>query len=82
MEESGWTEAAAVVPLVFLVIMTTVVLQSLTAKPLARMLGLLEPQAKGFLIFGANQMARAVAKAYRKAAFRFARLIPTGKTSS
>ena len=66
MEESGWTEAAAVVPLVFLVIMTTVVLQSLTAKPLARMLGLLEPQAKGFLIFGANQMARAVAKSIQE----------------
>ena len=30
------------------------------------MLGLLEPSAKGFLIFGANQMARAVAKSLQE----------------
>ena len=61
MEQSGWTDASQIVPLVFLVIMMTVVLQSLTAKPLARLFGLIEPPARGFLIFGANQMARAVA---------------------
>ena len=66
MEQSGWTDASAIVPLVFLVIMTTVVLQSLTATPLARLLGLIEPPARGFLIFGANQMARAVASVLKE----------------
>ncbi|MBT41838.1 MAG: sodium:proton exchanger [Idiomarina sp.] len=66
MEQSGWDGAESIVPLVFLVIMTTVVLQSLTAKPLARLLGLIEPPARGFLIFGANQMARAVAKSLQE----------------
>ncbi|EKE83890.1 cation:proton antiporter [Idiomarina xiamenensis] len=63
LEQSGWEGISGIVPLVFLVIMTTVVLQSLTAKPLARLLGLQEPPARGFLIFGANQMSRAIAKA-------------------
>ncbi|RUO79758.1 sodium:proton exchanger [Idiomarina tyrosinivorans] len=62
LEQSGWENAGAIVPLVFLVIITTVVLQSLTAKPLARLLKLTEPPAKGFLIFGANQVTRAIAQ--------------------
>ncbi|WP_404402117.1 sodium:proton antiporter [Idiomarina seosinensis] len=66
MEQSGWENIESMVPLVFVVIMTTVVLQSLTAKPLAKLLGLIEPPAKGFLIFGANHMAREVAKSLRE----------------
>ncbi|MBY6185456.1 cation:proton antiporter [Marinobacter hydrocarbonoclasticus] len=51
------------VPLVFLVIIATVVMQSLMTPPLARWLGLRAPPRNGFLIFGANPLARAVAAA-------------------
>lgn len=62
LENAGWQGADILVPMVFMVIMTTVVLQSLTAKFVAAGLGLQEPSAQGFLIFGANDTARAVAK--------------------
>ncbi|WP_411358870.1 cation:proton antiporter [Pseudidiomarina salilacus] len=65
LQQNGWAEAELLVPLVFLVIMSTVVLQSLTAKPFAHLLKLREPPAHGFLIFGANVMARRVAKALK-----------------
>lgn len=63
LETAGWQGADILVPMVFMVIITTVVLQSLSAKFLARLLGLQEPPAQGFLIFGANNTARAIAKA-------------------
>jgi NhaP-type Na+/H+ or K+/H+ antiporter len=62
LENAGWQGADILVPMVFMVIITTVVLQSLTAKFLAVGLGLQEPPAQGFLIFGANDTARAIAK--------------------
>lgn len=58
----GWQHADILIPMVFMVIITTVVLQGLTAKYLAMGLGLQEPPAQGFLIFGANDSARAIAK--------------------
>ncbi|RUO78310.1 cation:proton antiporter [Pseudidiomarina taiwanensis] len=66
MQQAGWDGIDALVPLVFLVIVSTVVLQSLTAKPLAQLLGLREPPAHGFLIFGANKTAQLIAKALRE----------------
>ncbi|MFC0444367.1 cation:proton antiporter [Pseudidiomarina halophila] len=63
LQQAGWEDAELLVPLVFLVILSTVVLQSLTAKPLAHALKLREPPAHGFLIFGANITARRIAKA-------------------
>jgi len=69
LEQHGWEEGKVLVPLVFLVIITTVVLQSLTAGILTRLLGLQEKKAEGFLIFGANQGARAIAKGLQKSGF-------------
>lgn len=66
MQEAGWEQADVLVPLVFLVILSTVVLQSLTAKPLAHFLTLREPPPRGFLIFGANPPARQIAKALKE----------------
>ena len=63
LETAGWQGADILVPMVFMVIITTVVLQSLTAKFVAGALGLQEPAAQGFLIFGANPVARAIARA-------------------
>lgn len=58
----GIAGAEALVPLVFLVIVGTVLLNSLTALPLARRLGVAEPDPQGFLILGAHTFAREVGK--------------------
>ena len=47
-------------------IIGTVVLQSATARPLARLLKVAEPAPSGFLIVGANGPARAIAKALQQ----------------
>jgi NhaP-type Na+/H+ or K+/H+ antiporter len=70
LEQSGYQEAALLVPLTFMVIIGTVVLQSSTASFLAKRLGVAEPDPKGVLIIGANLVALAVAKALREADFR------------
>lgn len=62
LERRGVAQAEWLVPLAFVVIIGTVVLQSLTAGPLARRLGVAEPDPTGFLVIGANPLARAVAK--------------------
>lgn len=59
--EAGYTQAEKIVPMVFLVIITTVVIQSLTAKTVAKLLGVRAPAPQGLLIFGANSFARALA---------------------
>jgi hypothetical protein len=63
LQELGYQDAGVLVPLVFMVIITTVTIQSLTARPLARALGVAQPAAYGFLIMGANPVARQIAKA-------------------
>ncbi|MFD2437850.1 cation:proton antiporter [Modicisalibacter luteus] len=60
-EEAGVSGANILVPVVFLVIISTVVMQSLLSRPLARFLQVSEPEASGFLIVGANSVARAIA---------------------
>jgi hypothetical protein len=66
----GYEDAAYLVPLTFWIIIGTVVLQSATAKPLALLLGVMEPPRKGYLIIGANAFARQVAKCVKDAGFR------------
>ncbi|MEF1255964.1 MULTISPECIES: cation:proton antiporter [unclassified Vibrio] len=56
-------QANLLVPLIFMVIIGTVVLQSATARPIANLLGVAEPAPRGFLIVGANDVARALGKA-------------------
>jgi NhaP-type Na+/H+ or K+/H+ antiporter len=70
LEESGHEGASALVALTFLVIMATVVLQSVSARQVTRLLGLAEEEPNGMLIVGANPVARAVGTALRDAGFR------------
>lgn len=63
LEQQGFPQAGLLVPLAFLVIIGTVVLQSATAGFLARRLGVADPEPNGFLIVGANPVARTIAKA-------------------
>ena len=60
LEEKGFEQAGILVPLVFLIIISTVVVQSLTATKVAEWLKLREPEPTGFLIFGANDFSRAL----------------------
>ncbi len=66
----GYEQAPQLVPLTFLVIIGTVVLQSATARPIARLLKVAEPEPKGFLIIGASPVARAIAIALCEKGFR------------
>ncbi|MCY1282124.1 K(+)/H(+) antiporter NhaP2 [compost metagenome] len=66
LHESGHAGAALLVPLTFAVIIGTVVLQSATARPLARLLKVAEPAPSGFLIVGAHRPARTLAVALQQ----------------
>jgi NhaP-type Na+/H+ or K+/H+ antiporter len=61
--------ADALVPLIFTLIIGTVVLQSATARPLAIWLKVAEPEPRGVLIFGSDEVARAVGKVLGEAGF-------------
>ncbi|MDX1519949.1 MAG: cation:proton antiporter, partial [Gammaproteobacteria bacterium] len=63
LEEAGYPEAELLVPLTFMVIIGTVVIQSATAKYIANWLGVREPPPKGVLIIGAGNVARIIGKA-------------------
>jgi NhaP-type Na+/H+ or K+/H+ antiporter len=62
LEKAGYADASLLVPLTFSVIVATVLLQSITARPIALWLGVAEPEPKGFLIIGANIVGRAIAR--------------------
>ena len=63
LQQAGFEQAPLLVPLVFTIIIGTVVLQSATAKFIADQLGVAEPDNNGFLIIGANPVARLIAQA-------------------
>lgn len=62
LEGLGVEGAGLIVPLVFLIIIGTVVIQSLTAGLWARYLGVNAGSSEGLLIFGAAQFSRELAK--------------------
>jgi NhaP-type Na+/H+ or K+/H+ antiporter len=66
LESSGFADADLLVPLTFTIIIGTVLLQSATAPPLARFLGITEQEPRGFLIIGANLVARKIGAALAK----------------
>jgi len=63
LQENGVENAELLVPLAFTIIIGTVVLQGTTAKFLAQLLGVAEPEDNGFLIIGANPVSRMLAHA-------------------
>ena len=65
----GVPGADALVPLIFTLIIGTVVLQSATARPLALWLKVAEPEPRGLLIFGSDKVARAIGKVLGEAGF-------------
>lgn len=69
LQQENYPDADLLVSLTFVVIIGTVVFQSLTAKPLASALGVVEPAPRGFLIVGANLVCRTIAKAIQENGF-------------
>ena len=65
LEEEGVRGAELIVPIVFLVIIGTIVVYGFLAGPVARLLGLAEARANGVLIVGAHSVARGLAAALR-----------------
>ncbi|ELB2106044.1 sodium:proton antiporter [Vibrio parahaemolyticus] len=63
LTEYGVDGASLLVPMTFMVIIGTVVLQSTTARPMAIALGVAEPAPRGFLLIGANRVAREIGQA-------------------
>lgn len=70
LDELGLAGAEKLVPLVFILIIGTVVLQSASARPLARWLKVSEPDPTGVLIYGSDRSARQIARALADAGFR------------
>ncbi len=63
LAEAGYPEAYLLVPLTFSIIIGTVVIQSLTARPLAQWLGVAEPSPRGVLLIAGNPVSQAIGKA-------------------
>jgi NhaP-type Na+/H+ or K+/H+ antiporter len=57
------------VPLVFILIIGTVVFQSATSRPLARWLKVAEPEPHGVLIYGSDAVARAIGSVLKESGF-------------
>lgn len=66
LQQRGYASAELLVPLTFIVIIGTVVLQSATAGLLARALKVADPEPRGFLVVGANPVARTLAESLVK----------------
>lgn len=65
LEEEGVPDADKIVPIVFLVIIGTIVVYGFLAGPAARWLGLADAQANGLLIAGSHASARGLAAELR-----------------
>ena len=70
LEEAGFSEAVLLVPLTFVIIIGTVVIQSTTAQHIAEFLKVREPSPTGLLIVGAGNVARAIAKELQSHGFK------------
>ncbi len=70
LENAGYVEAALLVPLTFLIIIGTVVIQSATASYIAILLKVREPSPTGILIIGAGNVARAIGKELQAQGFK------------
>ncbi|WP_297453892.1 sodium:proton antiporter [Ferrovum sp.] len=66
-----YPHASLFVPLTFALIITSVLLPSLTARPLAMLLNVDEKEPQSILIIGANPVAQVIAKALDQAGFAY-----------
>jgi NhaP-type Na+/H+ or K+/H+ antiporter len=78
--DRGVEDARIIAPLIFLIIVGTVLAQGLTAKPLARALGVSEADPQGILLMGANSFACELAHALQRAGV-LVRLVDSNRRS-
>ncbi|HLV00024.1 MAG TPA: sodium:proton antiporter [Acidobacteriota bacterium] len=70
LSESGFQEAGLLVPITFVVIIGTIIVYGLSSAPLARWLGIAQPNPQGVLIAGAHSWARDIAAELQKLGFK------------
>ncbi len=70
LSQLGWEGADLFMPVVFIVIVATVVVYGLGALPLAKVLGLHGGSAEGVLVLGAGPVARTLARGLERAGVR------------
>ncbi len=70
LEAQGFEHANLLTPFTFAVIIGTVALYGLSSRPIAKRLGLAEPNPQGVIIVGAHRWAREIAAALRDAGVR------------
>jgi NhaP-type Na+/H+ or K+/H+ antiporter len=70
LSEAGHPDAQRLLSLTFLVIIASVVVYGLAALPMARRLGLAQPEPQGLLVAGAQAFAQQVAKVLGRKGFR------------
>jgi len=66
LDHNGYEGAEVLVPIMFLVIISTILVYGLSAIPLARILGLAEKDPQGILIAGVNKLSLGIAKTLEK----------------
>ncbi len=69
LQAAGVPGGEMLVPVTFLTIVATVILYAVTARPLARLLGVAGPAPNGVLIVGANAVSRALARPLQDAGY-------------
>ena len=70
LSERGYAGAELLVPITFLVITGTVLIYGLAASPLARYLGIANPNPQGVLIVGAHGWSRAIGKVLHESGYQ------------
>jgi NhaP-type Na+/H+ or K+/H+ antiporter len=70
LADDGRRGADLLVPITFAVIIGTVIVYGIAAAPVARRLGLSQPDPQGILIAGAHRWARALARVFRDSGVR------------
>lgn len=78
LSQTGIPNTQYIVPIVFFVIIGTVVFYGLTSAPLARLLGIAKEKPEGLLIVGAHNWARIIARSFKELGYRVL-LVDTNK---
>jgi NhaP-type Na+/H+ or K+/H+ antiporter len=68
--ENGYPEAEQIIPIVLVVIISTVAIYGLTAGKVAEWLGVKKPAPRGFLIIGAHSWARTIGEIIHNEGFK------------
>lgn len=66
---AGYPDSVYLAPVVFFVIVSTITVYGLTARPLGRILGLIQKDPQGVIILGAHKFAREIGKSIKHEGF-------------